>query len=65
MTRASIMIVWLSIGCHIWRMVPNIYEAIYPNPERGDHPIWLAYFSMASHILIAFNSSVNFLIYLF
>ena len=65
MTRASIAIVWMSIGCHIWRMVPNIYEAIYPDAGTGDHPIWLAYFSMASHILIALNSSVNFLIYLF
>ena len=65
MTRASIAIVWMSIGCHIWRMVPNIYEAIYPDAGIGDHPIWLAYFSMASHILLALNSSVNFLIYLF
>merc|ERR1712154_226411 len=68
MTRASIAIVWLFIFCHIWRMVPNIYEAIYPEyPDAapGHSPVWLHYFSLASHILILLNSSINFLIYLF
>ena len=68
MTRASIAIVWLFIFCHIWRMVPNIYEAIYPEyPDAGPghSPVWLHYFSLASHILILLNSSINFLIYLF
>ena len=29
LTRISISIVWLFIICHIWKLIPTIYELLY------------------------------------
>ena len=29
LTRISICIVWLFILCHIWKLIPTIYELLY------------------------------------
>ena len=56
------MIVWIFVACHIWRIVPTVYEAYY---GRGVNlPVWLHYVIMVSHLFIVVNSTLNFLIYL-
>ena len=60
LTRISLAIVWLFIFCHVWRLLPTIYEAIYPNLEW---PNWVSHVTGISHSFIVFNSAVNFLLY--
>ena len=61
LTRISLGIVWLFIFCHIWKLVPTIYEGFYG--EKTKWPRWLEIINDVSHTLIVFNSAVNFLIY--
>lgn len=61
LTRIALAIVWLFIFCHAWRLIPTIYEAIYP--EDGVLPTWLLHVHGISHSFIVFNSAVNFLLY--
>ena len=61
LTRIALAIVWLFIFCHAWRLIPTIYEAVYP--EEPHWPNWLLHFNGISHMLIVFNSAVNFLLY--
>ena len=65
LSRISVGIVSLYIICHIWRIVPTAYEAIYS--EEGfllsKWPTWLIHIYHLSHLLIVTNSSINFLIY--
>ena len=65
LTRISIFIVWLFIVCHVWKLIPTIYELIYSEDglELKIWPNWLTTIKHLSHTLIAFNSAVNFLIY--
>ncbi|XP_059095876.1 uncharacterized protein LOC131890532 [Tigriopus californicus] len=65
LTRISLSIVWLFIFCHIWKLVPTLYELIYSESgtELSTWPDWLVVVKDLSHTLIAFNSAVNFLIY--
>jgi len=67
LARISTSIVWLFIICHIWRMIPTIYECL--NSENGlEVPTWPAALDIIEHIshsLILANSAVNFLIYVF
>ena len=60
LTRISLMIVWLFLFCHIWKIIPTAYEVIYGDMS---HPGWLRHIQHVSHALILLSSSVNFLIY--
>ena len=60
-TRIALAIVWLFIFCHAWRLVPTIYEALYPG--KNQLPNWLHHIHGISHSFIVFNSAVNFLLY--
>ena len=62
LTRIALAIVWLFIFCHAWRLIPTIYEALYPNDD-SNYPYWLFHVHGISHCLIVFNSAVNFLLY--
>jgi hypothetical protein len=61
LTRISLGIVWLFLFCHIWKLIPTVYELIYSN--ETDWPVWMYYIKHLSHALIVLNSSLNFLIY--
>ncbi len=67
LARISTSIVWLFIVCHIWRMIPTVYE--YLNSDNGlEVAVWptsLDVIEHISHSLILTNSAVNFLIYVF
>merc|ERR1719376_1854355 len=65
LTRISISIVWLFIFCHIWKLIPTVYELVYSENgmEMSEWPQWLMTIKHLSHTLITFNSAVNFLIY--
>ena len=61
LTRIALAIVWLFIFCHAWRLIPTIYEAIYPTQRSW--PTWLHHVNGMSHSFILLNSAVNFLLY--
>ena len=74
LTRISLSIVWLFIFCHVWKLVPTMYEGFQEIrwDSSGDSskkvsamvwPEWLSVINDVSHTLIVFNSAVNFLIY--
>ena len=67
LARISITIVWLFIVCHVWKLIPTIYECF--NSENGlevpEWPFGLVVIEYISHSLIVLNSAVNFLIYVF
>jgi hypothetical protein len=67
LARISTSIVWLFLLCHIWRMIPTVYE--FWNSDNGlNVSVWpysLVVVEHISHSLILFNSAVNFLIYVF
>jgi hypothetical protein len=67
LARISTSIVWLFLLCHLWRMIPTVYE--YWNSDNGLNvttwPYGLVVIEHISHSLILFNSAVNFLIYVF
>lgn len=60
LTRISLTIVWLFLFCHVWKLIPTLYELIYSDDE---FPFWMFYVKQLSHALIVINSSLNFLIY--
>ena len=62
LTRIALAIVWLFIFCHAWRLIPTIYEALYPGND-SHLPNWLLHVHGISHSFIVFNSAVNFLLY--
>ncbi len=61
LTRISLCIVWLFLFCHIWKIIPTVYELMYGSIEKW--PQWLLVIQDVSHALIVLNSSINFLIY--
>ena len=67
LTRISIFIVWLFIACHVWKLIPTVYEMLMS--ENGtDHEDWpwaVVCIEEFSHLAVTVNSAVNFLIYLF
>jgi len=67
LARISTSIVWLFILCHVWRMIPTIYECL--NSDNGlEVAVWptaLDVIEHISHSLILTNSAINFLIYVF
>ena len=34
LTRISISIVWLFIICHVWKLIPTIYELLYSEVSK-------------------------------
>ena len=60
-TRIALAIVWLFLFCHIWRLIPTIYELIF---ENEDEPLWFTRMLGFSHTMIVFNSAVNLLLYI-
>ena len=62
LTRISLMIVWLFMFCHIWKLIPTFYEVFYGEVNFAELK-WLQNIKDISHALIVLNSSVNFLIY--
>ena len=65
LTRISIGIVSLYIICHIWRILPTAYEALYSEDGTvlSHWPQWLIHVYHLSHTLIVTNSAINFLLY--
>ena len=65
LTRISLGIVYLFIVCHIWRLIPTVYEALYSEDGTviSKWPKWLFHVYHLSHTLIVFNSAVNFILY--
>jgi len=63
LTRISLAIVWMFIFCHIWKLIPTVYDAITAEEDHDNWPQWLHRINDISHTLIVFNSAVNFLIY--
>lgn len=64
LTRISLSIVSLFVACHVWRLIPTVYEAFFSEDTvLEDWPRWLVHVNHLSHTLIVFNSSVNFLLY--
>ena len=59
----SIVIIFLV--CHSPKLVLNIYEGIQMvrDDEPNFWPEWANVLSMVSHLLLAINSSINFVIY--
>ena len=53
LTRVSIVIVWLFVVCHMWRLVPNIYEAIF-GIRRW--PIWLSWADFSVVLTLSYFS---------
>ena len=66
LTRISIGIVSLYIICHIWRILPTAYEALYSEDGTvlSRWPQWLIHVYHLSHTLIVTNSAINFLLYI-
>ena len=65
LTRISILIVWMFIGCHVWKLIPTAFEAGYSHNglSHKNWPQWVLFIESISHFLVTFNSAVNFLIY--
>jgi hypothetical protein len=65
LTRISLGIVYLFIVCHIWRLIPTVYEALFSKDGTviSEWPKWLFHVYHLSHTLIVFNSAVNFILY--
>ena len=65
LTRISLGIVYLFIVCHIWRLIPTAYEALFSKDGTviSEWPKWLFHVYHLSHTLIVFNSAVNFILY--
>ena len=64
LTRISLCIVWLFIFCHVWKLIPTLYEGWNSSFNEGyKWPPWVTIINDLSHTLIVFNSAVNFLIY--
>ena len=69
LTWISLYIMLMYLICHIWKFIPNVYDAIYGFVENGsivmpDWPKWLHVIKDLSHIMVVLNSAFNFLPYL-
>ncbi len=51
-------------ACHIWKLIPTIYEAFIEEKGNPIWPDWLNIIKDISHVLVVFNSAINFLLYL-
>lgn len=61
LTFVSFYIMLMYLFCHIWKFIPNVFEAI-----RGmeKYPNWLHWINDLSHLMVVINSAFNFLPYL-
>ena len=68
LTRISIILIFIYILCHMWKIPPSIYEAwyliYYGVTTEVPWPPWLDILNDISHVLIQANSAFNFIIYL-
>ena len=68
LTRISIILIFIYILCHMWKIPPSIYEAWYfvshDITTFVPWPDWLDVLQSISHVLIQANSAFNFIIYL-
>jgi len=68
LTRISIILIFIYILCHMWKIPPSIYEAwyliYYGVTTEVPWPSWLHILNDISHVLIQANSAFNFIIYL-
>ena len=68
LTRISIILIFIYILCHMWKIPPSIYEAwyymVYDTTTMVPWPDWLEVLNDISHVLIQANSAFNFIIYL-
>ena len=64
LTWVSCYIMTMYILSHVWKLIPNIYDAWYGFDENGVWPDWLQAIQGISHIMVVINSAVNFLPYL-
>ena len=62
LTRISLSIICLYLSCHFWKLIPTFYEVVYGSDSEW--PSWLSVIKDLSHVLIVFNSAVNFMLYL-
>ena len=40
LTRISLSIVWLFIICHVWKLIPTVYELIYSEVSAFEGILW-------------------------
>lgn len=64
LTRISVSIICLYLFCHIWKLIPTLYESLYGAVDHHQWPLWVEFIKNMSHVLVMFNSAVNFLLYL-
>ena len=64
LTWVSCYIMTMYILSHVWKLIPNIYDALYGFDENGVWPDWLQTIQGISHIMVVINSAINFLPYL-
>jgi hypothetical protein len=64
LTRISVSIICLYLFCHIWKLIPTLYEALFGAVDHHQWPLWVEFIKNMSHVLVMFNSAVNFLLYL-
>lgn len=65
LSQISLAIAAVFILCHTVKWIPNTWELVTMMTVGKVHtwPKWINFVSSASHLLIVFNSSVNFFIY--
>lgn len=69
LTMISFYIMFMYVVTHIWKLIPNCYDAIYGYDEGTDAilpewPKWLNVIKDVSHIMVVCNSACNFLPYI-
>jgi hypothetical protein len=63
LTWISLSIICLYLMCHIWKLIPTVYEAIHGFDETIRWPRWLRIIQNLSHVLVVINSAINFVPY--
>merc|ERR1712141_581565 len=63
LAKVSLAIVFVFIVCHSIKWIPNIYELMQVDYGAVEWPYWVEIFVCISHLMVVFNSSVNFYIY--
>lgn len=68
LTMISFYIMIMYVFTHIWKLIPNCYDAIYGYESSDailpEWPRWLEVIKDVSHIMVVCNSAFNFLPYL-
>ena len=67
LTWISFYIILMYLICNIWKLIPNVYEAIHGFNDDGlavEWPDWLNWFNELCHIMVVINSAFNSVPYL-